>query len=79
MLAEQAIGKRHNISAREAYLWAASYHSAALRLVDQPPSEVAIGHAAHGSARRQRHIASAPPADVGHEHADGPLLGLGGS
>ena len=34
MLAEQAMSKRHNISAREAYLWAASYHTAALRLVD---------------------------------------------
>jgi hypothetical protein len=33
-LAGQAAAKRHNVSAREAYLWAASYYSAALRLVD---------------------------------------------
>ena len=33
-LAEQALGRRHKVSAREAYLWAASYHAAALRLVD---------------------------------------------
>jgi len=33
-LAEQAAAKRHNVSAREAYLWAASYFSAALRFQD---------------------------------------------
>jgi hypothetical protein len=33
-LAAQAAAKRHHVSAREAYLWAASYYSAALRLVD---------------------------------------------
>jgi hypothetical protein len=33
-LAEQAAARRHNVSAREAYLWGASYYSAALRLVD---------------------------------------------
>ncbi|MGA2181439.1 MAG: alpha/beta fold hydrolase [Bryobacteraceae bacterium] len=33
-LADQAAAKRHNVSAREAYLWAASYFSAALRFLD---------------------------------------------
>jgi hypothetical protein len=33
-LAEQAAAKRHNVSAREAYLWAAGYFSAALRFLD---------------------------------------------
>jgi hypothetical protein len=32
--AEQAAVKRHNVSAREAHLWAASYFSAALRFLD---------------------------------------------
>ena len=32
--AEQAAAKRHNVSAREAHLWAASYFSAALRFLD---------------------------------------------
>ena len=33
-LAEQAAAKRHNVSAREAHLWAASHFSAALRFLD---------------------------------------------
>ncbi len=33
-LAQQALGKRHLVSAREAFLWAASYFSAALRTLD---------------------------------------------
>jgi Prolyl oligopeptidase family len=33
-LAEQAVGKHHNVSGREAYLWAASYFSAAMRFLD---------------------------------------------
>ena len=33
-LAEQAAGRHHNVSAREAYLWAAGYFSAALRFLD---------------------------------------------
>lgn len=33
-LAEQSAAKRHNVSAREAYLWAAGYFSAALRFLD---------------------------------------------
>src|ERR1022692_2730906 len=33
-MAEQAAAKRHNVSAREAYLWAAGYFSAALRFLD---------------------------------------------
>jgi hypothetical protein len=35
-LAEQAASKRHNVSAREAYLWAASYFSAAMRFLNGP-------------------------------------------
>src|ERR1019366_6080863 len=34
VLAQQALSKRHNVSAREAYLWAANYFSAALRMLD---------------------------------------------
>lgn len=34
MLAEAAAAKRHNVSAREAWLWAAGYFSAALRFLD---------------------------------------------
>jgi hypothetical protein len=33
-LAEQAAAKRHNVSAREAWLWATGYFSAALRFLD---------------------------------------------
>ena len=33
-LADRAKAKAHNVSAREAYLWAASYFSAALRFGD---------------------------------------------
>jgi hypothetical protein len=33
-LAKAAADKRHNVSAREAWLWAAGYFSGALRLVD---------------------------------------------
>jgi hypothetical protein len=33
-LAEQAAAKHHNVSAREAYLWAAGYFSAAMRFLD---------------------------------------------
>jgi len=33
-LAESAAAKRHNVSAREAYLWAAGYFSSALRFLD---------------------------------------------
>jgi hypothetical protein len=33
-LAQQALSKRHVVSAREAYLWAASHFSAALRVLD---------------------------------------------
>jgi hypothetical protein len=33
-MAEQAAAKRHNVSAREAYLWAAGHFSAALRFLD---------------------------------------------
>jgi hypothetical protein len=33
-LADSAVSKRHNVSAREAYLWAASYFSIALRFGD---------------------------------------------
>jgi len=33
-LAEQAAAKKHNVSAREAYLWAAAYFSAAMRFLD---------------------------------------------
>src|ERR1035438_4539860 len=33
-MAEQAAAKRHSVSAREAYLWAAGYFSAALRFLD---------------------------------------------
>ncbi|MGA2742948.1 MAG: hypothetical protein ABSG65_36615, partial [Bryobacteraceae bacterium] len=42
-LAEQAAAKRHNVSAREAYMWAASRFSAALRFLDgsQEPERMA--------------------------------------
>jgi hypothetical protein len=33
-LAQESLGKRQNVSAREAYLWAANYFSAALRVLD---------------------------------------------
>jgi len=33
-LAEEALSKHHNVSAREAYLWAADYFGAALRFLD---------------------------------------------
>jgi hypothetical protein len=33
-LADAALGKRHKVSAREAYLWAADYYFAALRVLD---------------------------------------------
>jgi hypothetical protein len=33
-LAQEALSKRRNVSAREAYLWAANYFSAALRMLD---------------------------------------------
>lgn len=36
-LAEAAAAKRHKVSAREAYLWAAGYFSAALRFLDGTP------------------------------------------
>jgi CRISPR-associated protein Csb2 len=42
----------------------------------QPPSEIISGHAADGKPTRRPHVAYVPLADVGHDHADGHLLGL---
>jgi CRISPR-associated protein Csb2 len=42
----------------------------------QPPNEIISGHAADGKPTRRPHVAYVPLADVGHDHADGHLLGL---
>jgi CRISPR-associated protein Csb2 len=49
---------------------------AILSLAAHPLPEWVSGHSSDGSPSRQPHVAIVPLADVGHEHADGHLLGL---
>jgi CRISPR-associated protein Csb2 len=49
---------------------------AAMANAAQPPCEILSGHAADGKPTRRPHVAYVPLADVGHDHADGHLLGI---
>jgi CRISPR-associated protein Csb2 len=49
---------------------------AAMASSAQPPCEILSGHTADGKPTRRAHVAYVPLADVGHEHADGHLLGI---
>ncbi|MFH0901594.1 MAG: type I-U CRISPR-associated protein Csb2 [Pseudomonadota bacterium] len=49
---------------------------AAMRSADQPPCEILTGHGTDGGPSRRTHLAFIPLADVGHEHANGHLLGI---
>jgi CRISPR-associated protein Csb2 len=49
---------------------------AAMANAAQPPCEILSGHTADGKPTRRAHVAYVPLADVGHEHADGHLLGM---
>lgn len=49
---------------------------AVMQAVPQPPPEWVSGHRADGSRSEQDHLAFAPLPYVGHEHADGHLLGI---
>jgi len=49
---------------------------AAMASAAQPPCEILSGHTADGKPTRRAHVAYVPLADVGHEHADGHLLGI---
>lgn len=50
---------------------------AILALASEPIPEWVSGHAADGSRTTRPHLALLPLADVGHQYADGHLLGLG--
>lgn len=49
---------------------------AVMQAVPQPPPEWVSGHRADGTRSEQDHLAFVPLPHVGHEHADGHLLGV---
>lgn len=55
----------------------AALRGAVVRAATPPVPELLSGHAPGGGPGRQTHVAYVPLADVGHEHADGCLVGLG--
>lgn len=55
---------------------ASAVRGALLRYAEQPAAEILSGHSSPGTPTERTHLAIVPLPFVGHEHADGHLLGV---